>query len=259
MSNLLDLVGKKALVVGIANEHSIAYAAARFLRTAGAELAITYLNEKAEPYVRPLAEKLESPIIVPCDVRIDGQLENVFAQIATQWGKLDTLFHSIAFAPREDLHGRVTDTSHEGFAMAMDVSVHSFIRMARLAEPLMKKHGGSLMTVTFYGSEKVVDTYNMMGPAKAALESVVRELASELGEAKIRVNAISPGPIKTRAASGIDRFDELLERTAARVPQRSLISIDDVGGVAAFLASDLAQAITGEVIYVDNGYHILGA
>lgn len=259
MPNLINLEGKKALVVGIANEHSIAYAVARLFRTAGAELAITYLNEKAEPYVRPLAEHLGSPIIVPCDVRIDGQLEAVFERITREWGQLDILLHSIAFAPREDLHGRVVDCSKEGFALAMDVSVHSFIRMARLSEPLMQTHGGSLMTVTFYGSEKVVESYNMMGPVKAALESVVRELASELGEASIRVNAISPGPIRTRAASGIDRFDELLERTAQRAPQRSLISIEDVGGLAAFLASDLAQAITGEIIYVDHGYHIMGA
>lgn len=253
----LDLSGKTALVVGIANENSIAYAAAQAFRDAGAELAITYLNEKAEPYVRPLAEQLEAPIIMPLNVSTAGQLEAVFEQITQQWGRLDILFHSIAFAPREDLHGRVIDTSKDGFALAMDISVHSFIRMARLAEPLMHERGGSMTTLTFYGAQRVVDIYNMMGPVKAALESVVRELASELGEAGIRVNAISPGPIKTRAASGIDNFDNLLADAARRAPTRSLIEVQDVGGLSVFLASEQARAITGAVIFVDNGYNIM--
>lgn len=257
MSNLLNLEGKKALIVGIANENSIAYATARTLQSMGVKLAITYLNAKAEKYVRPLAEALAAPIILPLDVETDGQLEAVFAEIERVWGRLDILFHSIAFAPREDLHGRVADTSKQGFAKAMDISCHSFIRMAHLAEPLMKEHGGSMMTVTFYGSQRVVDTYNMMGPVKAALESVVRELASEMGQSLIRVNAISPGPIKTRAASGIDDFDQLLEEAAQKAPQQSLVTIDDVGQVATFLASDMAQAITGAIIYVDHGYNII--
>lgn len=257
MTSLFTLEGKKGLIAGIANEHSIAYGCARIFRAAGAELAITYLNAKAEPYVRPLAEGLDSPIIVPCDVREPEQLEAVFAHIQREWGRLDFLLHAIAFAPREDLHGRVVDCSQAGFALAMDVSVHSFIRMTRLAEPLMSQ-GGCLLTITFYGSEKVVEHYNLMGPVKAALESVVRSMAAELGEARIRVNALSPGPIRTRAASGIDRFDELMERTAARTPQRHLVSIEDVGAFAAFLVSDAAAAITGGIHYVDGGYHIIG-
>ncbi|MDZ7703295.1 MAG: enoyl-ACP reductase FabI [Trueperaceae bacterium] len=255
--NIFNLEGKKGLVVGIANEHSIAYGAAKAFRAAGAELAITYLNDKAEPHVRPLAESLDSPLILPCDVREEGGLEHVFGQIRDEWGRLDFLLHSIAFAPREDLQGRVVDCSQAGFSLAMDVSCHSFIRMARLAEPLMSG-GGSLITMTFYGSEKVVEHYNLMGPVKAALESSVRSLAAELGPARIRVNAVSPGPIRTRAASGIDRFDELLEDAAKRAPQQSLVSIEEVSGLTAFLASDAAKAITGGVHYVDHGYHIMG-
>lgn len=253
----MELEGKKGLVAGIANQHSIAYGCAEIFRNAGAELAITYLNEKAEPYVRPLAERLESPIIVPCDVREPGQLEAVFERIKSQWGRLDFLLHSIAYAPKEDLHARVVDCSREGFSMAMDVSCHSFIRMARLAEPLMT-HGGCLLTVTFYGSEKVVDEYNLMGPVKAALESSVRYLAAELGRKCIRVHALSPGPLKTRAASGIDRFDELLERIRERTPDPCLVSIEDVGYLAAFLVSDQAMALTGNITFVDAGYHVLG-
>ena len=253
----MSLNGKKGLIVGIANEHSIAYGCARVLRDAGAELAVTYVNEKAVPYVRPLAEQLDSPIIVPCDVREPGQLEAVFSQIRDEWGRLDFLLHSIAYAPKEDLHSRITDCSQAGFALAMDVSCHSFIRMARLAEPLMTD-GGCLLTITFYGSEKVVEDYNLMGPVKAALECSVRYMAAELGPKRIRVHALSPGPLKTRAASGIDRFDELLERTRARTPERRLVSIEDVGNLAAFLLSDGAAALTGNVEYIDAGYHIVG-
>lgn len=255
--SLLDLTGKKGLVAGIANANSIAYGCATAFHAAGAELAITYLNAKAEPYVRPLAEKLASPIIVPCDVREPGQLEAVFDRVARQWGRLDFLLHSIAYAPKEDLHARVVDCSQAGFLLAMDVSCHSFIRMARLAEPLMKD-GGCLLTVTFYGAERVVEHYNLMGPVKAALESAVRYMAAELGPKGIRVHAISPGPLATRAASGIDRFDELLERAAARAPTHDLVTIDDVGAVAACLVSDAARAMTGNTAYVDGGFHIVG-
>jgi enoyl-[acyl-carrier protein] reductase I len=253
----MSLQGKRGLIVGIANEQSIAYGCARVLRNAGAELAVTYLNEKAMPYVRPLAEQLDSPIIVPCDVREPGQLEAVFSSIRDAWGRLDFLLHSIAFAPKEDLHSRVTDCSQAGFALAMDVSCHSFIRMARLAEPLMTD-GGCLLTLTFYGSEKVVEDYNLMGPVKAALESSVRYMAAELGPKRIRVHALSPGPIKTRAASGIGRFDELLERARARTPEHQLVSIEDVGNLAAFLVGEGAAALTGNVEYIDAGYHIMG-
>lgn len=256
MSNIFNLAGKRGLVLGIANEHSIAYGCARAFHDAGATLAVTYLNEKSEPYVRPLAQALQSPLVIPCDVRIDGQLEAVFEQIGKEWGSLDFVLHSIAYAPKEDLHGRVADCSADGFGMAMDVSCHSFIRCARLAEPLMKK-GGCLMTVSFYGSERVVEHYNLMGPVKAALESVTRYLAAELGSQQIRVHAISPGPIRTRAASGIDRFDDLIERAAALAPERHLADIDDVGALAAFLASDGAMRITGTVIPVDGGQHVM--
>ncbi len=252
----ITLDGKRGLVVGIANGSSIAYGCARAFRDMGADIAVTYLNAKAEPHVRPLAEGLGADIVVPCDVREPGQLEAVFETIRERWGRLDFLLHSIAFAPREDLHGRVVDCTRDGFLMAMDVSVHSFIRMARLAEPLMTD-GGCLQTVTFYGSEKVVEHYNLMGPVKAALESTVRYMAAELGRKGIRVHALSPGPLATRAASGIDRFDELLARAADRAPTHQLVTIDDVGAYAAFLASDAARAVTGSVEYIDGGYNIV--
>lgn len=249
------LHGKRGLIVGIANDQSIAYGCAKAMRRAGAGLAITYLNEKAEPHVRPLAEALDSELIVACDVREAGQLEAMFDDIAQRWGRLDFVLHSIAYAPREDLHGRVVDASAPGFALAMDVSCHSFLRMARLAEPLMTA-GGALLTVTFYGSARVVDHYNLMGPVKAALESAVRYVAAELGPKGIRAHAISPGPLRTRAASGIDRFDELLAKAAEAAAQHHRVDIDDVGALARFLVSDAARSITGTVIPVDCGQHI---
>jgi enoyl-[acyl-carrier protein] reductase I len=191
------LAGKKALVIGIANNQSIAYGCALAFRAMGAELAITYLNDKTKQYTQALADRLEASLYLPCDVRVDGQLESVFEAIERTWGKLDIALHSIAFAPREDLHGRVTDCSRQGFLMAMDISCYSFIRMAKLAEPLMKD-GGTLFTMSYYGAEKVVENYNVMGPVKAALEASARYLAAELGPKGIRVHAISPGPIQTR-------------------------------------------------------------
>jgi enoyl-[acyl-carrier protein] reductase I len=253
---MMDLAGKRALVVGIANRDSIAHGCAAAFRAAGAELAITYVNAKAEQHVRPLAEELGASLIQPCDVREPGQLESVFDLIRQQWGGLDILLHSIAFAPREDLYGRVIDCSRDGFLVAMDVSVHSFIRMARMAEPLMPD-GGCLLTVSFFGAERVVPHYNLMGPVKAALESTVRSLAVELGGGGIRVHALSPGPLKTRAASGIDRFDELLEQTAERTPIRQRVTVQDVGAYATFLASDAASAVTGSVPFIDAGYNIV--
>lgn len=253
----LPLAGKRGLVVGIANDQSIAYGCAKHFRAQGAELALTYLNEKAEKHVRPIAEELEAPIFLPCDVREHGQLENVFDVIGEKWGSLDFVLHSIAFAPKEDLHARVVDCSREGFAMAMDVSCHSFIRMAKYAEPLMK-NGGTLLTVSFYGGRKVVEHYNLMGPVKAALEMSVKYMASDLGPQKIRVHAISPGPLRTRAASGINRFDELMDAAAQRAPQHQLVTTDDCGALAAFLVSDGAAAMTGSTFFVDAGYHIIG-
>ena len=253
---LFGLQGKRGLVVGIANDQSIAWGCARALSAAGAELALTWLNDKARPHVEPLAQQLGAAITAPLDVSVPGQLEALFGQIERQWGGLDFLVHSIAFAPKQDLHGRVTDSSAAGFAQAMDVSCHSFMRMARLAEPLMKQ-GGSLMAMTYLGAEEVIADYGLMGPVKAALEASVRYLAAELGPAGIRVNAISPGPLATRAASGIAHFDRLLADAEARSPMRRLASIDDVGALCAFLAGDGARSITGGTLYVDGGYNIL--
>lgn len=252
---MFSLFGRKALIVGIANRDSIAWGCARALRAQGADLAVTWLNAKAEPYVRPLAEELGAEIALPLDVTVPGQTEAVFAEIADRWGRLDTLLHSIAFAPKADLHGRVIDCSAEGFALAMDVSVHSFLRMIRLAEPLMAD-GGCCMAVSFFGSSRVVRHYNVMGPVKAALESATRYAAAELGEKRIRVHALSPGPLATRAASGIDHFDELLDAAATRAPTHQLASIDDVGAMAAFLASDEARNLTGGVHDIDGGFSI---
>ena len=253
---VFDLRGKKGLIVGIANEDSIAWGCARAFRAAGAELAVTWLNEKARPYVEPLAEQLQAPIQMPLDVEQDGQMEAVFDALGTRWGRLDFVLHSIAFAPAADLHGRVADSSRAGFARAMDISCHSFARMARLAEPLMQE-GGSLLTMSYLGAEEVIDNYGLMGPVKAALESTVRYLAAELGPRGIRVNAISPGPMATRAASGIADFDALLADAARRAPLRRLVDIGDVGAVCTFLTSDAARSITGTTLYVDAGYHIL--
>lgn len=250
------LAGKRGLVVGIANASSIAYGCAEAFHAAGAELAITYLNEKAEPYVRPLAEALQAPIIVPCDVREPGQLEAVFERIERDWGRLDFILHSIAFAPREDLQTGLVNCSAAGFAMAMDVSCHSFVRMAKLALGLMPD-GGSLLTVSFFGADRVVENYNLMGPVKAALESVVRTLACDLAEKGIHVHALSAGPVKTRAASGIDRFDDLLDRVRERTPAKHLVTVAELGQVAAFLASDAGAPLTGSVTYADHGFHIV--
>jgi enoyl-[acyl-carrier protein] reductase I len=251
------LTGKKGLIVGMANEHSLAYGCARRFRAAGADLAITYLNAKTERYVRPLAMELGSQIARACDVSIPGQLEAVFEEIAAKWGRLDFVLHAIGYARVEDLHGRIIDCSAGGFGFAMQVSVHSFLRMAKLAEPLMAS-GGCLLAFSFYGAEKAVPHYNVMGPVKAALEAAVRYMAVDLGAKRIRVNALSPGPVATRSASGIDHFDELLERAAKQAPEHQLITADDVGAFAAFLASDAAKAITGNIAYVDAGYHVLG-
>ena len=254
---MFSLEGKKALVIGIANENSIAYGCAKALRAQGADLAVTYQNEEAGKYVRPLAEGLGAEIIAPLDVTRDGQFAALFDQIRAKWGRVDTCVHSVAYCPKEDLHARVVDCSRKGFDIAMNISVHSFIRMVRRAEPLMPA-GGTCMTVSFYGAEKVVENYNIMGPVKAALESVSQYMAAELGPKGISVHALSPGPLKTRAASGLERFDELLEEAARRAPTHQLVSIEQVGAYAAFLASAEAGNITGGVHYIDGGYHIVG-
>jgi enoyl-[acyl-carrier protein] reductase I len=251
----LSLHRRKALVVGIANEQSIAWGCAKAVKDQGADLAVTWLNDKAATFVRPLADRLGADIAGPLDVSVPGQTEAVFSEIAHKWGRLDILLHSIAFAPKADLQGRVIDCSADGFAQAMDISVHSFLRMIRLAEPLMQE-GGTCLCVSFFGSSRVVPHYNMMGPVKAALESAVRYAAAELGPKKIRVHALSPGPLATRAASGIDHFDDLLRLAAERAPTRQLATIEDVGAVAAFLASPAALNLTGGVHDIDGGFSI---
>ncbi|MGV2862484.1 enoyl-ACP reductase FabI [Achromobacter sp. ESBL13] len=255
-SATLPLAGKRGLVTGIANADSIAWGCAKAFRAMGAELAVTYLNDKALPHVEPLARQVDAPLLMPLNLLNEGELEAVFDRITAEWGQLDFVLHSIAFAPRADLHGRVTDCSRAGFLQAMDVSCWSFIRMAKLAEPLMKK-GGALFCMSYYGSQMVVEHYNMMGPVKAALESATRYLAAELGPQGIRVHAISPGPLKTRAASGIAEFDALLDRAQSKAPARSLVSIDDVGEATAWLATDAARLMTGQTLYIDGGYHII--
>jgi enoyl-[acyl-carrier protein] reductase I len=252
----LSLQGKRGLVVGIANDASIATGCTRAFIEAGATIAATYLGEKALPHVRPVTDTLGCALLLPCDVTVAGQLEAVFTRLQTEWGGLDFLLHAIAFAPSDDLHGRVVDCSAEGFALAMDVSCHSFLRMAHLAEPMMPG-GGCLLTVTFFGSERVVAHYNLMGPVKAALESAMRYTAAELGPKGIRAHAISPGPIRTRAAGGLGAFEEMLAAAAATAPEHHLVDTDDVGALAAFLVSDAARHITGTIIPVDGGQHLV--
>jgi len=250
------LQGRKALVVGVANDSSIAYGCAQAFRELGADLAITYLNEKARPHVEPLAKALEAPVFMPLDVSVPGQLEAVFERIGKLWGSLDILVHSIAFAPKEDLQGGLLDCSADGFAKAMDVSCHSFVRMAKLAAPLMTD-GGTMFAMSYYGANKVVANYNVMGPVKAALEACCRYLAFELGGRNIRVHAISPGPLKTRAASGLKDFDLLLNEAAQRAPLGELVDIMDVGYTCAFLATPYARRLSGSTLYVDGGVNIV--
>ena len=250
------LAGQKALVLGIANEFSIAYGCAKAFRMLGAEIAVTYLNEKARPHVEPLAKELEAPIFMEMDVQKPGQLEAVFEEIGRKWGKLDIALHSIAFAPQQDLQGGLLNCSAEGFSLAMDVSCHSFVRMARLAAPLMTE-GGTLFAMSYYGANKVVPNYNVMGPVKAALEASVRYLAYELGPKGIRAHAVSPGPIKTRAAGGLKDFDMMLNEAVAQSPVHDLVDIDDVGMATAYLATPFAKRLTGSTFYVDAGLNIM--
>jgi enoyl-[acyl-carrier protein] reductase I len=251
------LAGKKGLVVGIANEHSIAWGCAKAFHAEGAEVAVTYLNVKAEPFVRPLAQELGTSIILPLDVRDDAQMEAVFNAIKAQWGQLDFLLHAIAYAPKEDLQGRVADCSRQGFLTAMDISCYSFIRMAHFAEPLMTA-GGCLLTTSNYGAEQVLEHYNIMGPVKSALEGALKYLAAEMGKSRIRVNALSPGPILTRAAGGLADFEDVLRDAQRKSPLHETPHIDDVGAMAAFLVSDGARHITGNVTFIDGGAHVLG-
>lgn len=250
------LNGKKGLIVGIANEHSIAAGCAKAFHEADAKLAVTYLSEKAKPFVEPIAKDIEADLFLPLDVADDEQMDALFQAIEQKWGKLDFLLHSIAFCPKDDLHGRVTDCSRDGFTKAMDISVHSFIRMAKRAEPLMKD-GGTLLTVTYHGAEKVVDHYNIMGPVKAALEATTQYLSVELGQKNIRVNALSPGPLHTRAASGIDHFDELVDDAKERAPLHRLVTIEEVGAMASYLVSDGGRSVSGNIAFIDAGHHVV--
>lgn len=251
------LEGRKALVVGVANQLSIAWGCAQAMRQAGAEIAMTYLNDKARPHVEPLARAVEAPLFLPLEVREPAQVDALFAAIGERWGRLDVLVHSIAFAPRAALEGRVVDCPRDGFLTAMEVSCWSFLDLARRAEPLMAE-GGTMITMSYLGANEVIENYGIMGPVKAALESAVRYMAAELGPRGIRVHAVSPGPLATRAASGIRDFDQLMERVGSRAPARRLVTIEEVGAACAFLASPYAAAMTGETLYIDGGYHILG-
>ncbi|WP_368506647.1 enoyl-ACP reductase FabI [Uliginosibacterium sp. 31-12] len=250
------LKGKKGLVVGVANADSIAFGCAAKLRAFGADIALTYLNEKSKQYVEPLAKQIDCSLLMQMDVAKPGEMKAVFEQIEAEWGKLDFVIHSIAFAPKDDLHGRIVDCSQEGFLQSMQISCHSFIEMARYAEPLMKD-GGALVTMTYYGADKVVGNYNIMGPVKAALQASVRYMANELGQHGIRVYAVSPGPLKTRAASGIAHFDELIDMAVTRSPGQRMVSIDEVGRVVSFLVGGGASGMTGDTIFVDAGLHIV--
>jgi enoyl-[acyl-carrier protein] reductase I len=254
---LINLDGKVGLILGVANENSIAWGCAKKINACKGQLAITYGAEKTQKYTKPLVEQLNCPIFMPGNVQKEEEIAAVFAAIEKQWGKLDFLIHAIAFAPKDDLHGRVVDSSKDGFALAMDISCHSLMRLTKLAEPLMRE-GGSVLTVSYYGAEKVIENYNLMGVVKAALEASARYLAAELGKKQIRVNVLSPGPIMTRAASGISGFKDLLEQAAQKSPLGRGVDIDSVGSLAAFLVSDEAKDITGQVLYVDAGYSIMG-
>jgi enoyl-[acyl-carrier protein] reductase I len=250
------LLGQRALVVGIANEHSIAYGCARAFRELGAELAITYLNDRARPHVKPLADALQASIFMPLDVSTPDELGALFETLGREWGRLDILVHSIAFAPKDDLQRGLLECSAEGFAKAMDISCHSLIRMARLTAPLMTE-GGTMFAMSYHGAQKVVPNYSVMGPVKAALEAACRYLAFELGPRRIRVHAISPGPLKTRAASGLKDFDLMLNEAMQRAPLGDLVDIMDVGFTCAYLATPYARRMTGTTTYVDGGANIM--
>ena len=250
------LKDKHGLILGVANADSIAFGCAAKLRAFGSEIVLTYRDERTKQYVAPLAEQIDAKMLLQLDVSKPGQLEEVFERVRKEWGHLDYVIHSLAFASREALHGRVVDCSREGFLQAMQISCHSFIETARLAEPLMKD-GGTLITMSYYGADKVVSNYNIMGPVKAALEASVRYLANELGERRIRVFAVSPGPLRTRAATGIAHFDELVDMAVSRSPGRRLVDIAEVGRAVAFLVGGASSGMTGDVIYVDAGLHIM--
>ncbi len=250
--------GKKALILGVANERSLAWAIAQELHKGGAQLAFTYLGDALERRVRPLAESVQADLIEPCNLAEDTQIDALFDKVKDKWGSLDILIHSVAFANREDLEGRFVNTSREGFRMALDISAFTLVAAAKRAEPLMEGRNGSIVTLSYYGAEKVVPNYNVMGVAKAALEASVRYLAYDLGTKKIRVNAISAGPVKTLAAAGIRNFRSMLAAAEENTPLHENITGEDVGTLAAFLCSPMGKHITGSTLYVDSGAHIMG-
>jgi enoyl-[acyl-carrier protein] reductase I len=252
---LLD--GRRALIFGVANDHSIAWGIAQALHEQGAEVGFSSVESLIEKRVRPLATSIGSTFVEPCDVQDDEQIARVFAEWGKRYGSLDVLVHALAFARREELDGRFVETSRAGFALALDISAYSLVALARGAEPLMGE-GGSIITLTYYGSEKVVANYNVMGVAKAALEASVRYLAADLGPQGVRVNAISAGPVRTLAASGVTGFKQMYGKFRDIAPLRRNISIEDVGSTAVYLASDMSRAVTGEVVYVDGGFNVLG-
>lgn len=253
---MFSLKGKRGLITGIANADSIAYAVAKSCVASGAEVALTYQNDKTKKYTEALAQELNAELFLPCDVTLEGSLEAVFDAMKEKWGTIDFVLHSMAFAKQADLHGRVVDSSKEGLFVAMDISCHSFVRMAKLAEPLMPK-GGSLVTMSYLGADRVVPNYGVMGLVKASLESATRYMASELGEKGIRVNCVSPGPVLTRAGTGITNFDQLMDEARAKSPMHSLANKEDIGDLTALLFSDAGRSMTGSLIYVDAGYHIM--
>lgn len=250
--------GKKIVVLGVANQKSIAWAITRALANEGADICLTYLNDALEKRVRPLAEEIGCNTILPCDVQSDEEIDNLFVELESRWGTVDGLIHAVAYAERDDLQNRFCKTSRAGFQLALDVSAYSLIALAGRAEPLMRENGGSILTLSYLGAERVIPYYNVMGVAKAALESSVRYLAADLGESDIRVNAISAGPIKTLAASGIPRFKELLAAFSERAPLKRNVTVEDVAGTAVYYMSGLSSGVTGEVTYVDCGYNVSG-
>lgn len=252
------LQGKRGLIMGVANDRSIAWGIAETAAQNGAELAFTYQGDALEKRVRPLAERVGAKVVVPCDVTDEDSLDKTFAQIERQWGGLDFVVHAIAFSDKNELEGQYLDTTRENFKRTMDISVYSFTAVAQRAAPLMKDNGGSLLTLTYYGAERVMPHYNVMGVAKAALEASVRYLATDLGSDNIRVNAISAGPIRTLAASGIGDFRYILKWNELNAPLKRNVTIEDVGRSALFLLSDLGSGVTGEVMHVDAGYHTVG-
>lgn len=251
------LAGKKFLILGVANESSIAWGISQALHREGATLGFTYLNDALERRVRPLAQSLECETVLKCDVQSDAELDAMFSELKDRWGTIDGIVHSVAFADKDDLKNRFSLTSREGFKLAMDVSAYSLIAVAGRAEPLMKAHGGAILTLSYLGAERVVPNYNVMGPAKAALEASVRYLAADLGESNIRVNALSAGPIKTLAAYGIPHFKELLTQFAGKAPLKRNVTQEDIAETALFLLGAGSRGVTGETLYVDCGFNII--